>query len=91
VESGLPLAAYRLGTLYIAQSNWPSNSLCSPGKMVRCPIGSLGSVYAAQPVVAADRGIIAPVQQALSLDQQAQNMIRASLATSEQFLQQGKA
>ena len=41
-------------------------------------------------VVAADRGVIEPVQQALSLDQQAQNMIRASLAASEQFLQQGK-
>lgn len=41
-------------------------------------------------VVAGDRGIVEPVQQALSLDQQAQNVIRASLATSEQFLQQGK-
>jgi hypothetical protein len=40
--------------------------------------------------VAGDRGIIEPVQQVLSLDQQAQNVIQASLATSEQFLQQGK-
>jgi hypothetical protein len=41
-------------------------------------------------VVASDRGIIEPVQRSPSLDQQAQNAIRSSLATSEQFLQQGK-
>lgn len=41
-------------------------------------------------VVPNDRGVAEPAQQSLSLDQQAQNMIRASLTTSEQFLQQGK-
>jgi hypothetical protein len=41
-------------------------------------------------VVRGDRGIIEPVQQALSLDQQAQNVIKASLSGSEQLLQQGK-
>lgn len=41
-------------------------------------------------VVASDRVVVEPAQQSLSLDQQAQNVIRSSLLTSEQFLQQGK-
>jgi hypothetical protein len=33
---------------------------------------------------------VEPVQQSVSLDQQAQSVIRAALVTSEQFLQQGR-
>jgi hypothetical protein len=41
-------------------------------------------------LVPGDRGIVEPVQQSVSLDQQAQSVIRAALVTSEQFLQQGR-
>lgn len=40
--------------------------------------------------VSSDRGVIAPPQPAVSLDEQAQIALRQSLGTAEQFLQQGQ-